>query len=144
MTQDDFIAGLDRYGSDLSRWPSALRKDAEMIIQQKQGEAYAQYRAVCRLDAVLGTSTPAGRVLLDRILLVAQQVPERFSLLDLFSVWQRRVMAGAVCASLMGGVVVGVIAPAQSTTSAMVVASADDIYDEVPGLTWSPGDVGGL
>lgn len=138
MEAEEFISCLDRYGSDLTRWPPDLRHAAEALLQQGPGEAWKQYRVASLVDGMLSaTVPPASRQLVDRILFAAsQEQTAAFNLFDLFTVWQKRLLAGAVFASLVGGVVVG-----WTTTSSVTVN--DDIYEDVPGLTWSPGEFGG-
>lgn len=138
MEAEEFISCLDRYGSDLARWPPDLRHAAEALLQQGPGEAWKQYRVASLVDGLLSaTVPPASRQLTDRILAAAaQEQTADFSLFDLFTVWQKRLLAGAVFASLVGGVVLG------WTTTGSVTGN-DDIYEDVPGLTWSPGEFGG-
>lgn len=156
MTLDEFLSNLDCYGSDLSRWPEALRFPARQMLAVQAGEAWQAYQSALLIDGILTQPVPAaGRPLLERILSKAQTpvavAGESISVLDVFSVWQQRLMAGAVFASLLVGVVVG---RGESDTGLQSVAvsvpvvsettNADDIYADVPGLTSSPDDVGGL
>lgn len=156
MTLDEFMNSLDRYGSDLSRWPSELRLSAEQLLSRRTGEAWSAYQAALLVDEILSQPVPAaGRPLLERILSKAQTpvavAGESISVLDVFSVWQQRLMAGAVFASLLVGVVVGrsesdtgLLSTTVSVPVVSETTSADDIYADVPGLTSSPDDVGGL
>ncbi len=139
MEAEEFISCLDLYGSDLTRWPPDLRRAAEALLQQGPGEVWKQYRVASMVDGMLSaTVPPASRQLTDRILAAAvQEQTAAFNLFDLFTVWQKRLLAGAVFASLVSGVVVG-----WTTTSSVTVN--DDIYEDVPGLSWSPGEFGGF
>jgi hypothetical protein len=92
------------------------------------------------LEQTLRAPAPAPSAdLLARVLAIPSQTviaPEdSLSLGALFSAWQKAFMGGAVFASLVAGIIVGG-APTQTT------AVSDWPSEDVPGLTYSPGDGG--
>lgn len=69
MTRDEFDAGLDRYGGDLSRWPAALREEAA-VLTAADADAAAALQAAQRLDALMvqvTAPTPVDAALIGRI-----------------------------------------------------------------------------
>lgn len=52
MDLADFEDGLDRYGADLTRWPSVARSAAEAFLEHS-AEGRAALRAMAEVEAVL-------------------------------------------------------------------------------------------
>lgn len=69
MNRDQFSAALDRHGGDLARWPAALRREAEALVE-RDTDAARELAAARRLDALLAeaiTEAPADAALIGRI-----------------------------------------------------------------------------
>jgi hypothetical protein len=69
MTREEFETALDRYGGDLSRWPPAVRTEAEKLTASDL-QAAAALRAAQKLDALvteIAAPTPADAALIGRI-----------------------------------------------------------------------------
>jgi len=69
MTLDEFGKALDRYGGDLTRWPDALRTDAEALTARDAGAAALVAQAT-RLDGLLAEAMqpmPVDAALIGRI-----------------------------------------------------------------------------
>ena len=55
MTRQIFDDALNRYGGDLSRWPEALRNDAQALVASEPGFA-AELEALSRLETDIATA----------------------------------------------------------------------------------------
>jgi len=143
MTQDEFSDLLDLYGADLSRWPINQRVAAQALLASKSGEVWQIYQAAQFIDQQLAQPAAApSRALLDRILLASTEVAEPpFNFWALFAGWQRAMAGGAICASLMAGLYSGW--STQLTAYSTVTSTTSSITtDDIPGLTYAPGEVG--
>jgi len=142
MTQDEFSDLLDLYGADLSRWPHDQRGAAQALLASKSGEVWQIYQAAQFIDQQLAQPAVPSRALLDRILLASTEVPEPpFNFWALFAGWQRAMAGGAICASLMVGLYSGW--STQLTAYSTVTSTTSSITtDDIPGLTYAPGEVG--
>jgi len=131
MTRDQFDAGLDRYGGDLSRWPPALRQQAEALTAA-DSQAAAALTAARRLDTLLtevAAPTAADAALIGRIVSRGRQARSETVLKP-----TRRLAAWAtagVAATLMIGFIAGALIPADQSNDAiaglMFTGTVDDI-----------------
>jgi hypothetical protein len=135
MTRDEFEAGLDRYGGDLSRWPPALRREAEALAAA-DGQAAAALDAAKRLDALIAeVAAPetADAALIGRIVSHDRQRRSEAELRPTrrLAAW---AVAGAV-ATLMLGFVAGALIPADQSSDAiaglMFSGTANDIVGDL-------------
>lgn len=121
MSPQDFAEQLDRLGSDLDRWPLALRREAEDLLAVSE-EARAQMAAMVRVEAWLrGSSvTPAGSV--STIASHAMRLPQ----LGRRRPWRQAAAGGAAIAAtlLLGLFVGGIDLGGHEDTPGQLVASA--------------------
>jgi hypothetical protein len=135
MTRDQFDAALDRYGGDLSRWPGALRQEAEALIADDSAAA-AELQRAQRLDALLAQATAGSRVDAATIGRIVSQPRVKHPEAVLRPT---RRLIGLASAAMVATLVIGFI------TGAMV--PADQSSDAIAALLFSGADVdigGGL
>lgn len=115
MRNDDLEQALDRYGGDLSRWPAALRAEAERLIAANAGAA-RMAAAAARLDSLLAdvaAPRPVDAALLGRIMAEAGGGPHAAHEATLRPTPRFAAFAGAaMVAFLAAGYVAGLMLPA--------------------------------
>lgn len=135
MTRDELMAALDRYGSDLSRWPDTLGEDARALIAS-DARAASESEIARRLDGLLSELTApqaidsalVGRILSDERTghgeVVLRPTPR-------LAGWA----SAAVAATLMIGFVVGALVPVDDNSDAVAALlfseSAEDLDGEL-------------
>ena len=133
MTRDEFDAGLDRYGGDLSRWPPALRQQAEALTAD-DNQAAAALAAASRLDSLLAevaASEAADAALIGRIVSRGRQAHGETVLKPTrrLAAW---VTAG-VAATLMAGFIAGALIPADQSSDAIAGLMFSGTVDDIGG-----------
>ncbi len=90
------------------------------------------------LDTVMRPPAAApSRDLLERVLAIPHTHVDdsRFDFFSLFNGWQTALAGGAICASLLAGLIVGGASPTGMATD-------DPLWEtDIPGLTYSPGEL---
>lgn len=133
MTRDEFDAGLDRYGGDLSRWPPALRQQAEALAAA-DSQAAAALTTAGRLDALLAevaASEATDAALIGRIVSRGRQTQRETVLKP-----TRRLAAWAaagVAATLMAGFIAGALVPADQSNDAIAGLMFSGTVDDISG-----------
>jgi hypothetical protein len=114
MTVEDFRDALDRLGSDLSRWPETLRREAEALVAREPAAAKRLTEAQ-RVHDLLGLSlTPApvdaaqvGRILA-RVRADGPGAEQPLKVGSRFYAWA----GGGLAACLAAGFIIGHAVPA--------------------------------
>ena len=88
MTLEKFEMLIERYGTDLTRWPKAAGRDAQALLGVSI-EAKAALAAAARLDAWLRAHDPAAAVGEDRMARLMAAVNARIDRPQARSWWQR-------------------------------------------------------
>jgi len=133
MTRDEFDAGLDRYGGDPSRWPPALRQQAEALAAA-DSKAAAALTTAGRLDALLAeisASEATDAALIGRIVSRGRQTQRETVLKP-----TRRLAAWAaagVAATLMAGFIAGALIPADQSNDAIAGLMFSGTVDDISG-----------
>lgn len=128
MTRDQFIAALDRYGGDLTRWPPALRQNADVLIAADSNAA-ADLETARRLNALLAEAVVPSQVdaaLIGRILSHGRARRDETILRP------TRRLAGLASAAMLATVMIGFVAG--------VVAPVDQDIDTIATLLFSGAD----
>jgi hypothetical protein len=128
MTREEFNAGLDRHGGDLSRWPPALREHAEALTAADT-QAAAELRAAQRLDALMVEVTAPAPV---DAALVGRIVSKDRSRRNETVLRPTGRLAGWVSAGLAATLMIGFAAGA--------LIPADQSNDAIAGLMFSSAD----
>jgi len=133
MTRDEFDAGLDRYGGDLSRWPPALRQQAEALTAA-DSQAAAALATAGRLDALLAevaTSEAADAALIGRIVSRGRQAQRETVLKPTgrLAAWA----AAGVAATLMIGFIAGAVIPADRSNDAIAGLMFSGTVEDISG-----------
>jgi len=133
MTRDEFDAGLDRYGGDLSRWPPALRQRAEALTAA-DSQAAAALTTAGRLDTLLAEVTASeatDAALIGRIVSRGRHTQHETVLKP-----TRRLAAWAaagVAATLAAGFIAGALVPADQSNDAIAGLMFSGTVDDISG-----------
>jgi hypothetical protein len=129
MTREQFNAALDRLGGDLSRWPPALRREAEILIAEDSAAA-AELDRARRLEGLIMEATAAETV---DAALIGRIVSHNRARHDGVVVRPTRRLIGwasaAMVATLAIGFVVGAAVPADQgdgTIAALLFSGSEE------------------